>query len=218
MLLSSIAHTLYYVSAGSVFAPLLLCMYKYRTLNRVLRVLFLYLLVCAAVEVGNPMAAKHSMSSYFALQNVFTLVEATLLLVVYLLHATAPREKSILRVLLFTLLLFGLITFATGSRMGANDVLVKPVLSVVMIGLSIYNYFIVLRDLLRGTAHVEAYYFTFLNGSILIYFSTSFLGFVFGRYLETCPKPIFEMIWILNMTANIVYNGLMAVSVWMKKT
>lgn len=218
MLLSNIVHTLYYISAGSVLAPLLLCVYKYRTLNRVLRVLFLYLLVSASVEVLCPLTLKYSMSHFFVLQNVFTLLEIALLLVIYLFHASAPLEKRILRGLLLTLLLFGVLTFATGGRMDDNDFLIKPVLSVVMIGLSIYNYFIVLRDLLRGTAHVEAYYFTFLNASVLIYFSTSFLYFVFGRYLETCPKPIFEMISILNMTANIVYNGLMAVSVWMKKT
>ena len=217
MSLVNIYKILNYASACSILIPLACSAIKFRTLNHVLRVLFIYLVISSLTEFLNPIAARISISSYNALQNGFTFVEFLLVTTVYFFQL----KNSILgKVLISIALLFSclfLVIFIYGKNYLNADSIVKPIEAAIMIVFAICYYFKVLKELMDKTAIVEDYYFTFINAAILIYFASSFLIFLFAPYLATCPKRIFQFIWILNSIANITYNSILTLGIWKQK-
>ena len=179
-----------------------------------MRALFIYLIISAIIEILNPLVAPKCLQCYYALQNDFTLFEFSILSYLYYLQFKSLITKKSVALIIFLYLIYSIYELTSSDNYLKHNTQIQAVSSVVLISLCILNYFRILYEMGRNDIKQEEYYFTFINAAILIYFAASFILFLFGDFIDHCPKKTFRTIWSLNLLENIVYNCFFAVGIW----
>ncbi len=213
--LTGIYNLIFWVSITSVLIPLACCIIKLKTLNRTLRVLFIYIVISASTEIVSRQLSTINLNGYYAVQNIFTLLECALLTFIYYLEFRAGFSRTII---LLAFLIYGIIActelFFIKSIFQPNNV-ISSVESCLLIGLSVSFFYKVHTEL--AIPKLREYYFFWLNTAVLIYFSTSIILFLFDGYLEKCPIKIFYLLYSLHLLTNITYNILLSTGIWSSK-
>lgn len=212
MFLVKIYKQLEILSALSILIPIICCLIRIKTLNTILRVLFVYVIICAITEGLNWLFADMSSSYYSIVQNTFTLVECLLLATIYYIEFTNPFAKKIVlgAIVLYFLISF-LVLFIYQSHTKVNNIITIAE-SCLMISLSVAFFYKVHTEL--NIPKLKEHYFFWLNTAISLYFFTTSIMFAFNGYLENCKLESFQKLYSLHLLMNIIYNSLLAVSVW----
>jgi hypothetical protein len=211
MTIGSFYNIIKYCSALSILMPFFLCVLKYKTLNRVLRVLFLYFIVTALAEIiGYTLMVKNLQT--YVVQNTFTLFETALILYIYYLKFEAKSMKSI--IIIFAAVFFLLAVFLLFIKQGINkqDNVLNTIESAFLMGLA-YSYFYNLTNEVNVNK-LSDFYFTWINAGVLIYFSGGFVMFLFNEYIEGFFIQQFYLVYCLYLFASIVYHILLTVGIW----
>jgi hypothetical protein len=216
MTLTALYNLVFYFSIGSVSVPFVCCLIKLRTLNRTLRVLFIYVMVAAATELLSlHLAVTKNVSAYNAVQNSFTLLECTLLSFIYYLEFKRLLSRRIILILLLAYLViaFCALFYVTGFTQPNN--IISTLESCLMIGLATSFFYKVNSEL--NIPRLKEYYFFWLNSAVLIYFSTSFFLFLFDEYLSKYGFKSFYLLYGVHELTNIACNILFAIGIWKTK-
>lgn len=215
MIVEKFYNILYYLSVTSTLIPLVCGLIRFKTLNVGLRVLFIYIVISALTEILSYVFSKINMDGYYVLQNIFTVLEFSLLATVFYSHFD---NKVIGRVISGTILgylfIASMVLFGFKSFVIPNNI-TSVIESWILMGLSLLFFFRLQVN--PNIVKLKYYPFFWFNCSILIYFATSLVLFLFDKYLETCGLPMFYALWSLHLFANIIYNSLFAIALWTKQ-
>lgn len=179
-----------------------------------LRVLFIYLILCALTELLSAILPHFSMMGYFVTQTIFTFLECSLLLAIFYIGFREKRAKQV-TVLTYCVFLGFCVYYLCTRKISAHPDSIANIESFILMGLSCYFLFLVQSKLL--VPRLVDYPFFWINCSVLIYFSTSIILFLNGDYLNICSRKEFETIWSLHLFANTLCNILYAIGVWRAK-
>lgn len=215
MLLADIYEKLELLSAMSVLVPILGALVKLRALNVTLRVLFIYVVICAITEVLNFAFSDASIVNYSILQNTFTVIECLLISGIYYNELRSRRSRSLIFLFISVYLVisfFALFIFQSFTELN-NIITISE--GCFLTGLAV-SYFYKLNTELNIT-RLKDHYFFWLNTAVLLYFCTTSVIFLFNTYLENCSVESFQKLYALHLLMNITYNSLLAIAIWKAK-
>lgn len=216
MTAQSIYNSISYISAASVLIPFVICLLNFRTLNTILRVLFLYILISIGVEVIGFLLSQNKIHNYL-FQHLFTVIECTLIVCIYLFQFESKFHRRLIYTVLagFLLLSLVLLFFKGGYNQGDN--VISTFESCFIIALSSAYLVKTLNEI--SLSKSQDSYFSWLNAAFLLYFCTAFFLFLFDDFIETCEIRMAYYLYSLHLISNIAYNSILAIGVWkMKQT
>lgn len=211
MPLANFYKTLELTSAATVSVPLLLCLYKFKTLPFSVRVLFIYLVVCAITEYLNSIYT--SGSAVGIVQNTFTVIECLLLTWIYIKEFYSRHAKLIIIIIQVSYLLIAVFLFAFIQPYTETNDLLTTTEAWIMILLSLAFFYKTSIDL-KIPKLTDNYVFWY-NVAIISYFSTASIIFLFNRQLtNNLPVESFQRLYIPQLIMNMCYHVLLAMCIW----
>jgi hypothetical protein len=200
-----------YASILSVLIPFIACCIRFKTLNKELRVLFLYIFLSLITELIVVIFRSRWPHTYL-LYNCFTILELSLLSYIYLLRFEEKTARRIIRGLYFLFLGLVFILLVVIGGYDQRNTLLSTYEAALFIGIS-YAYFIkITKD--ASIPNLTQYYFAWINAGVLVYFCMAFLIFLFQAYIERRGFQTFNKLYLLNWIINITYNLFLATGVW----
>lgn len=211
MTINSTYNIVKYSSAISVLIPLICCIIKYKTLNTILRVLFLYLLLSAMSEVIGFYLLTNNIRTYIV-QNSFTLIESTLILIIYYRIFDLQKIKKLITFFysLYFILSIYILFFKNGFD--AQDNILNTIESSFFMFLAYFYFYRLMQRM--DVAYLTEYYFTWINTAFLIYFSAGFVMFLFNEYIENFYIQLFYLVYCLYLITSIAFNIILSVGIW----
>jgi hypothetical protein len=203
-----------YTSLLSVVLPICFSIIRLKNLSLSFRLLFLFLLIALLTEIVSFYFSRSNKVAYNLTQNSYTLIEGILLSLIYYIEYKSKLTRRIILLFIIYLIIHTFIKLCNDSSATQNAIIIW-IECLVMMGLSLSFFFGIFAELTipRG---VE-YPFFWFNCSILFYFATSIILFLFLEHLADMDKATFSKIEGLNFLANIVHNSLFAIGIWKTK-
>lgn len=214
MALAEIYTLLERISAYSVYAPTLLCLFKIKALNRSLWAYFIYLIICIGSDrIGLVFVNDERVSNIIF--NVFAIVECGILSFIYYCEFSERKSKILISVTFFAFLFFSIFIFLFQGKIDKADTVVSVIEACTI---SIYAGLYMVKFLVdRKIAKLERHYFYWINLAFLLYFSSAFLLFLNNDFLKQCTSRTAYVIWGLNLVLNSVTNIFTSIGIWMKR-
>lgn len=206
--------TLLYLSGLSILLPISAGVIKFKTLDNPSRVLLFYACISATTEVLSFLYSDNE-KVYFTIQNSFVFLEFLLLSIVFYLELSSKVWRSIVLVSLVLYFIYSSAFYLNAKTFFVSENLLSIIESVLLICFSVYFFYKIQVDL--NVPKLKNYSFFWLNIGIMLYFSSSFILFLFNDFLTTCSKSDFEELWSLHLLANVTFNTLIAVGIWQVK-
>lgn len=205
-----------YISVFSAILPFIFGILKFQVLNKQLRILFIYIVVCLLTEASGIFVAKYSIKSYYLIQNIFTGLEYFLITAMYYIEFSSNRNRISILFISFAYLLFLLYFIIVAENYFNTDSISYTVESIILVVWSVYFFYKVQSE--RTIISLTQYPFFWVNCAVLIYFSTSSVLFLCNDFIEHCGKALFQKLWSLHLIGNIAYNCLFSVALWKTKS
>jgi hypothetical protein len=199
------------ISIFSIAIPLSCCLIRFRSLNKELGVLFLYIIVSVATEVIS-FVLRTGQNSNTVIQNLFTVIECSLITYIYFLRFETSRFRAILKLGYGIFLSLVLIIFGLMRRINSPDNLVSSYEACFFIALSWLYFYKLIRD--KHILKLNQYYFAWINSAILIYFSMAFFLFLFNKFIGTLDISLYAIVYTPHLITNISFNILLGIGVW----
>lgn len=203
-----------YGSALSVLVPFIFCVVRIKTLNRELRVLFLYIILSVVIEGFGFFAIMKSLPTY-TIENSFTLLECFLISLMF--YVNLDRKTYRQMILIFFILFSTLAIYLLLVKNGYDKV--DNILNTFEAGFFIiltYSYFYsLLKEL--NISKLTQYYFIWINSAFLIYFNACFLMFLFKEQLEKLEINQFYLVYSLFLIVNLTRNIMLSIGIWKTK-
>ena len=197
-----------YLSITATILTLIVALLKNKTLKFSMRVLFLYVITSAIIEVLIVSFAKMSIPN-LQLIKLFTIVEFTFLGLFYLKFFRSKIHLWLIYVTLFCfygLSLYHVLSVDQGSNIFIS---LSAIEGLALISLSVICFYELIKKI-EYTSIFENPIF-WVNSSILIYFSGNLFLFIFSNYILHEPD---NRVWILHNILNIFFNTLLIVAFW----
>lgn len=211
MPLANFYKTLELTSAATVGVPLLLCLYKFKTLSISMRVLFFYLVICVLTEYLNSIYT--SGPALGIVQNTFTVMECGLLTWIYLKEFYSRLARQIIRIMMVSYIIVAVFLFAFIQPYTQTNDLLTTTEAWMMILLSLAFFYKTSIDL-KIPKLTDNYVFWY-NVAIISYFSTASIIFLFNRQLtNNLSVESFQRLYIPQLIMNMFYHGLLAMCIW----
>ncbi len=204
-----------YASGYSVFIPILAGAVRYKTLVRVQRVLFYYLITAAITDIASLMLRYRSETALQATQNLFTLSEYIFLFRLFYLELNYRIVRAfILCSFLVCVLTFILSFYKIDLFFFRND-LTTSVEAIFIVILSIL--FFVLKNISdEKVPGLLEYPFFYMNTGLAIYFATALVIFINNNYLVNHEEE-FRFYHTIQRIINLMSNLLFAFALWVRK-
>ncbi len=196
-------------SVFSTVVPLLTYLARGRKLNKLLRILFVYLIVSLITDLFCFYGEYKSLNHYVI--NVFTYFEFVCFSLILTMRNDTLKYKSFIPLCLaFT---FGFVlSFIYTRNPGQINNFVNCFEAMILIILSIINLFELNNDL--SIPNLFQYPYFWILASTLLYFSVVLFVFIFSGYIldPAASKPV-KFLWIIHNSVHILFNLLIAVSI-----
>lgn len=202
------------VAAFSVLIPLLLCLIRIKAFYNALWAIPCYLLLCFIAERSGHFFVENDKISN-AIYNTFTLLEYTILVMVFSYHYQDKKAKIIIRMLYFVVMLIALWHFVIMGRFKEMDNIVNTSEAFVLLGISGFYFQKILLD--ETIKEPKKYYFFWMNLAFSLYFGIAIILFFSSEFIETSSRPIGYALWSIHLLMNFVTNGLMSIGIWKLK-
>lgn len=202
-----------YTAAITVIIPLSFCLRFFKTLNFVLRVLFLYLVLSMITDAEAYVMGLNNRHNYF-LRNWFTMAELGLLTLIYYKIISGPGRALLIggAVVVGLLALFRFVYL--GGWHQADNVINTSESWFMILTSGLY-----FLSVLRGADEYNpaGAWFLWLNAAFLMYFSMAFFLFLFTGYLERCGLQRYYYLYSLHFISNIAFNILLSIGIWKQR-
>lgn len=184
---------------------------RFSTLNRELRVLFLYILISVLVEFTSVVLRTNRISN-IVIQNLYTLIECTLITYIYILRFDTKKVRLIIKSIYLIFALLALVVFVMAGNINKADNLVSTYESCFFIVLSWAYFYKVIQE--KNIAKLNQFYFAWINSAILIYFSMAFFSFLFNKFSGQLEMSLYQLVYAPHLITNISYNILLGIGIW----
>ncbi len=203
-----------YISFISILIPLISGILKFTNLNRMLRLVFAYIIIGVITEIFSYILAGEYLEYYHVLQNTFVVLEYLLFAYIYFIEF---NNKYLRGILIFLSLIFISVSIKIFLFSENNQPANFPSVIEAWILISFSTYFFYKIQSEMKITRLKGYPFFWFNCAILLYFASSFIVFLFDDYLRNCKKEEFQEIWSLHLVGNILFNSLLAIGIWKAK-
>lgn len=231
------------ISAATILIPIISCIINLKTLDRKLRVLFIFLLFSLLVEILSrifsepfPLGyqilnktglfsdesinllssffSKNRLNWYYALANVFTLFQFFTFAFIYYGEFNNLVIKKTISVGTLLFTIVALIVWFPMRHFLSGENITTIIEATFFFMLSLYFFYIELKEM--NITKLKENAIIWFNSAVLIYFSVTLILFIVDDYLSICPRELFMLLWSLNLLANIAFNILLgiAIRVW----
>ncbi len=200
-----------HTSGISVLIPLVCCLIRFKALNSILRVLFVYLLVSVLADMLGLIFMRHNIKTYLIFHS-FTVVECSLLVFIYLTQFEQRLTRNIIKISFSFFLLMAIVILVINKGYNRQDSILSSYESIFLILLSIGYFYKVMKEL--NIPKLNEFYFAWINTGVLIYFITGFLLFLFNGYIEKRGLKTHNTLYSLHWLSNIAYNILLSLGIW----
>ena len=210
MQLKIIYKVLTIISAASVLIPICFSIWRIKTLNKSLRVLFFYLLLCLISDALSftVMDYKSSINTIF---NIFTFIECACVCFIYFLEYRKVITKLFVILLFFLFMGYSIKNFILEGRISENDSKVNAFEAGVIILISGMYFIKVLFD--ESISQPEKHYFYWINLAFTVYFGSAFLLFLTNDFIEHCSHKTTRLLWSIYLIINILSNILISTGI-----
>lgn len=199
------------ISICSVTVPLICCIIRFSTLNRELRVLFIYILISVLVEFTSVVLRTNGISN-IVIQNLYTVIECTLITYIYILRFDTKNVRLIIKSIYVIFALLALVIFGMVGNINKFDNLVSTYESCFFIVLSWAYFYKVIQE--KNIAKLNQFYFAWINSAMLIYFSMAFFSFLFNKFSGQLEMSLYQLVYAPHLITNISYNILLGIGIW----
>jgi hypothetical protein len=200
-----IAIILVYVSIASGFLPLTAAIYNYRQLDAVLKLITLYCLVSAFLDLGSMLLADSGVRNTLFLQHLFDLLAVLFFTVIYYLAFYEPIFKKIALILGITCFLIVVINAIFIQSILTYPSISNTALSLFLIILSLTYFYQILTR--QEFIHIDKQALFWINAGVLFYFSINIFLFMLFDKISADARADFNMIQsITNIIANSLYS------------
>lgn len=234
------------ISAASVVIPIVCFIIKRKTLDRKLRVLFFFCIFSLLVEILSRLFADpfpqgyklfrsvgifpdvfvtrvssyystNRLFLYYGLANIFTFVQFFAFSYFYYFELNTKTFRKIITSVSFMFLITTYIVWIQMRGFFGGENITTVFEAIFFFILSLCFFYKVLQQM--NIPKLKEDSAIWINSAVLIYFAVSLTLFLADRYLATCPKNIFILLWSFNLLANLVFNVFIALAanVWKQK-
>ncbi len=208
--------SLVYVSSVSVLLPLVLALIRIRYLDRVLKILLVYLFASLTIEVFATFWAFVLHKPNHFMINTFTVVECILISFMYHQVFTISFLKRIVPTVTATFTVFSITLFILKSFFVFNSTI--STLACLLISTWVFVYFYqILQQLQYQTLFQVPMFWISIGCSF--YFSGNLFLFLYGEIiLNEKSKMLYANLWIIYYILLFIFRILLAVGLWFSKT
>jgi hypothetical protein len=200
-----------HASSLSILLPLCFCLLKLKTLNKELRVLFIYLIASAVTDLLGFIFISKNIKTYL-LYDIFALVECSLLTLIFY----KKFERRLTRITVLILYFIFLILFL---KVFPKSVSAENIYLTYEAGLLIFFSvgYIIKVMIEMNVERMKEKYFNWITVGILIYFSAAFFPFLFKLYIVMRGLETYNDVYSFHWIGNIALNTFIAIGLWKKK-
>lgn len=203
-----------YISIFSVGLPLVFfLLFKIRTKEKSLRVIFFYILYCVLNEIVTYFLQSRRPGTIFSIYALFTIVEFSFFCIFYkyVLPKANPRKFIFAIWLVFTL--FSVADFFFINRMTGFDSFTSGLQTIIIIGMCVYYLFLQIRG--RTDLYIYSTSNFWIIITFLIYLSGTFFLYIMAETMVA--DKVFRIQYVLiNSIFNILKNVLLSIAMMMK--
>lgn len=201
----------------AIIVPLFITVLRIRSLNSIQWLLFTLLLISVIISTISRFLWSIKENNLYLL-HLYTILEFSGWAVIYYkLFKSNKTKKVVLSVAVFYLVLaiFNSVYLEPLDTFNANS---RASESIILIVFSLAYFIKIFKE--KKILHLEKDYSFWLNTSVLIYFSSSFLLFSFSNVLLNSKSYQIREVWNVHAIFLIIHYGLISASIWLisKKT
>ncbi len=204
-----------HTSSLSAAIPLICCFIRFKTFNKELKVLFVYIIVSVFTEIVSFIFTQNNIRTYL-ISLLFTLTEGSILMYIYFKRYDFKQSRVIISVLYFVFLLLTFYLLYMNIKFHTQSSILSTYEAALLIGLSGGYILKVMKEI--NTSRLKEVHFTWINVGVLLYFSMAILLFLFFSYIEKRGIKTYNNLYSLHWITNIGYNILLAIGIWKIKT
>lgn len=205
-----------YVTSFSITIPILFSILRFKALNKTLRALFIYLILSFSSDIITLFTSLYYPNLTNIILNTFTIIETVAICIIYLFEMRQTKERVLIYIGLLIVLSLAIETFLFEKGLNRGDNVVSPVeAGIFMLVSTIYFYKLFIDPKI---SKLGDHYFYWVNLSFLIYFSVSFILFMFNEFIERCEQIYAILLWGVHQLILITCNILFLVAIWKNKT
>ena len=212
MKIYTVYHILIYTSIASGLIPLWYSFVNYKSFNKQMKALFIYLVISVLTDAGSRILnMTEYKSSVLELYFSFSVFDFFFISYIYWLEF---RKKSYRIMISFLCLIYVIgifIPFLQHKKIDAIDSIISVIEAIIIILLSIIFLFKTTLDL--EIPKPKDYPFFWLNSAFLFYFGTNFFMLLFNNTLKEFDHTTVYFIISIRPVTNIAYNLLIAKAV-----
>lgn len=198
-------------SALIVLLPLCCCLINIKTLNATIRVLFIYICFSVLADLLGFIFMHNKVQTHL-LYNTFTVIECSLLVLIYYLNFEDNRTRNLMKIFYTLFVLLAITILFIGGKYNRQENVLSSYEAVFLVFLSVAYFYKLMLEL--NIPKLREFYFTWINTGILIYFSTGFILFLFKEYIEQRGIKTYYLLYSLHWLSHIAYNILLTVGIW----
>ncbi len=208
--------SLVYVSSVSVLFPLVFALIRIRYLDKVLKILLVYLFASLTIEVFATFWAFVLHRSNHFMINTFTVTECILISFMYHQVFVSTLLKRIVPTVIATFTVFSITLFILKSFFVFNSTI--STVACLLVSTWVFAYFYQILQQLQYQTLFQVPMF-WISVGCSFYFSGNLFLFLYGEIiLNEKSKMLYANLWLIYYTLLFIFRILLAVGLWFSKT
>lgn len=207
--------TLLYTGLLAPILPILFFLiFKRKSKERAVWVIFFYATYCALHEVINLYLQQIDSKYVLVLFSLFTIIEFSFICNYFiLLYKNQPKKKNVITVIWILFTFYAIISFFRSNKLGSWDSFAIGIESLILIIFSCYHLFTKLRHTDNLSLYSNFHFWTVIT--FLLYFSGTFFMNIMAETMRR--NPDYQVLYyIINSGFAILKYVLLAVAMTMK--
>lgn len=196
----------------AIVVPILVTLIKIRSLNTIHWVLFSLLLISASISTISRYLWSIKENNLYLL-HIYTIVEFCGWAIIYYKLFDSKNSKKTIRVIVVTYLMFAVLNSVYWEPLDTFNSNSRSLESIILIVFSIAFFVKIFKE--KKVLRLENNFSFWMNSSVLIYFSSSFLLFSFSNVLLHSKSYQIREVWNVHALFLIVHYSLISISIWL---
>lgn len=185
---------------------------KFSRLGKAQKLLTSLMLAALIAETCSFILRKSGNTNY-PIFHIYVIVEFALFTRIYASQIKNIRWIRLLRWSVILMLIYALVNVFFWQSLSSPNTNVTTVYSLVMILLSAQWFFMILREMKYDSLFRSSFFW--INNGVLLYYSSSFVLFVFMFRVSNLDYHQIEIILYLNMFFNLIHYLCFNIALWM---
>lgn len=204
-----------HLAALSTLVPLAFCIKKLKSLNYELGLLLVYISVVIITDIICWILVNQRQQTH-VVYNLFTVIECSLFVQLFIRQYHQKKTKYAITFFYLFFLVISFFVFVVQKGFNKRDSVINSYSSIFLIALAIGYFYKLMNEL--DVPNLNEYYFTWINTGVLIYFSSTFILFLFIGFIQHIDIKMYNFFYSFNWIATISFNILLSKGISKIKT